>query len=313
DDGGQTWINRDTGPAGTDPHSVKKFVVFKGDVYAMVTTTATGQVGIYRTPNTPAEPSSWGPWSDELVATPPGIEGKSTIFNAGTEYLFYGEYEANGQDIAALGGPLLLRSPDGDTWEPVWGRDPSVKHIHGVYEDPYHPGHIYMTLGDTGTPHSVLRSKQHGAPGTWEPIITGGNNNWQSVQISFTQDHVWLSSDRVGFTVAIFDRDELVPRSAAFGEPYMMPVPGGEVGDRFYQLGYLGAVDPETGIYYHNQSDTSTPGNTFANFVLPRIGGRLELLDFGKGGTGGWNANGEVYIAHGNVYIGNMILPAWRP
>ena len=310
-DSGTTWANAPTVPAGSTNTSVQKFVTFKGDLYAMATETATARVGIYRSPNT-ATVAGWS-WTGPLVQTPVGIEGKSTIFNAGADYLFLGEYEAAGTDIAALGGPQLLRSADGVTWETVWGRDPSVKHIHAVYEDPYNAGHVYMTVGDNGTPHSVLRSTEHGATGTWEAIITtpGGANPWQAVQISFSERYVWLASDRRGWSVAVFDRDDLIPYVVALNNPYMMAVPGAPVTtDRFFEIGYFGAVDPATEVFYLNQSDTSTPGNTFGIFFLPQIGSRLELIDFAKTGAG--LLVGEVFVANGMVYTGNVVSGTLR-
>jgi hypothetical protein len=310
-DNGTTWTNGATTAPGTTNTSVQKFVTFGAYVYVMATDSTSGQVGIYRSTNVSA-PASWS-WSAALVQTPVGIEGKSTVFNAGSQYLFLGEYESDGVDIAALGGPQLLRSADGVTWETVWGRDATVKHIHGVYEDPYNPGHIYMTLGDNSTPHSVLRSTSHGAAGTWVPIITGGDNNWQSVQISFSPDWVWLASDRAGFNVAVFNRTDLVPYSVAVNNPALLAVPGAAVvTDRFYSIGYLGAVDPATGVFYLSQSDTSTTGNTFGHFYLPQMGGRLELLDFWKTGTAGYLTN-EVFVANGYVFMGNAVISAFRP
>jgi len=308
EDYGATWTNRGAGPAGTAQTAVQKFVVFGGMLYCM-TATAGGVVGIYRTANNAASSGDYS-WSGVLEQTASGIEGKSTCFNAGSQYLFFGEYESTGTVIAGLGGPRLRRSADGVTWETVWGRDAAVKHVHCVAEDPYRPGHIYMTLGDGLSPYCVLRSKQHGAPGSWENIIPSvvGQNLWQSVQLSFSQKYVWMASDRSGFAVAVFDRDELVPKSATLNHPYMMAVPAAAaVTDRFFELGYLGAVDPETEIYYLNQSDSSSPGNTCGNFVLPAAGGQLQLLDAGKN----WNSNGEVYVFGPRVFIGNAVYNRW--
>jgi hypothetical protein len=99
----------------------------------------------------------------------------------------------------------------------------------------------------------------------------------------------------------------------AVNDPRMMAVPGAAVTtDRFYELGYLGAVDPATGVYYLSQNDTSTLGNTFGHFYLPQIGGRLELLDHWKSGTAGYGTN-EVFVANGKVYMGNAVINAFQP
>ena len=307
DDYGATWSQKGSGPAGTTNTSCQKFVVFGSHVYVLATATATSVVGVYRATNGTAASGNFS-WSSVLEELPAGVEGKSTILNAGSSYIFLAEYESTGTALAALGGPRLRRSADGVTWETAWGREPTVKHIHCVAEDPYNPGHVYMTVGDGDTTASVLRSTNHGAAGSWSTIISAADNAWQSVQISFSPDWVWLASDRIGRTVAVFDRDDLTPYSAALNDPYQMAVPGAEaVTDRFFQMGYLGAVDPDTGIYYHCQSDTSTSGNTFGIFYLPQVGGRLELIDSGKTS---YHSVGEVFVADGYVYCGNLRIAA---
>jgi hypothetical protein len=137
-------------------------------------------------------------------------------------------------------------------------------------------------------------------------VLAGGANEWQSVQISFSPRWVWLASDRFGFSVAVVDRDTKRAYSASSNWHRNIAVPGGSAGDRFFELGYYGAVDPETEIFYLNVSDTSTAGNHFGNFYLPAIGQALQVLDFGRDH---YMSNGEVFIANGKVYIGNAIFP----
>jgi hypothetical protein len=135
DTGGVTWVNRST-PAGVTTSSVLKAAAFKGYVYVLYQDTASGIYGIYRTQQQP-QGTPFGAWSTPVKTLIPGTSGNKAGFNAGSQYLFIGEYEADGVDIAAAGGPMLHRSADGVTWETVWGPDRTVKHVHGVKEDPY--------------------------------------------------------------------------------------------------------------------------------------------------------------------------------
>lgn len=306
-DQGVTWTYG-AAPDGVTGNSLRRMVAFDGDVYAMAVETATTLVGLYKSAGQ-ADAANWS-WSTVIDQQPDGCTTIPTGLEAGSEYLFFSEYGDEAK-LHALGGPRLRRSADGATWETVWGRSIGTKHIHGVFEDPYNPGHIYMTLGDNVTADSVMRSTEHGAAGTWKAIIVAATNGWQSVQMSFCEDWVWMAADRYGLSVTVFDRDECVPYAAATNYPWMTAVPGGAEGDRFYEFGYYGAVDPDSGVYYHNQSDTSTGGNTFANFVMSEVGGRLELLDINPG-DGMWSGNGRVYILGDYVWIGNCRYPKWR-
>lgn len=203
-----------------------------------------------------------------------------SVLNAGTKYLWLGTYTGLGVD-----GSQIFRSLTGGSYPVSFGPTAGIHHIHSVIEDPYNPGHIYAAMGDNGSPIGVERTKQHGAPGTWETIIPGtapgGDwNPWQSVQISFSENWVWMAGDRIGIDVVVFDRDDLVPMSASTNHHYNIAVPNpAALGDRFYRIGYWGAVDPATESYCLVAMDTSDIGNTQGVFILPHVGGRFELVE----------------------------------
>lgn len=293
DNFGTTWTHNKALPPTIRYNNMTKMVRFKGHFY-LTADDASGNWFVYRCPAVAAATAFAWEASPVFTYRAGANNNVRTAFNAGSDYIFLFEY------ASPPGGPRLYRSQDGVTWTQVW-TDAAALHGHAVIEDPYNAGHIYATPGDNTTASSVIRSTDHGA--TWSTIISAATNLWQSVQISFDPDWVWLAMDRVGATAAVFNRTELVPYVASSNWHYNTPVPGGAVGDRFYQIAYYGAVDPATGIYYTVANDTSVPGNKSGLFYLTEPGGRLELLDVPT-------QNGaEVFIGGGKVWCARRSFP----
>lgn len=78
-------------------------------------------------------------------------------------------------------------------------------------------------------------------------------------------------------------------------------------GDLYFANAYWGAVDPETGTYYCVSNDTSNVGQKQGLFWLPRLGGRIEILD--PGGESNLNMNGFVHIYRGKLLTGRWQRP----
>lgn len=154
-----------------------------------------------------------------------------TAFSRGASgNLYLGEY-TGGSDIT--GGPSVYRSTnDGATWGTVLGPLATTRHIHGVYEDPFNPTHVYVTVGDTGSPDYVYRSIDSGATFTAvETLGAGGLAYWQAVAVGFTQEWVWFFSDQFnGGGVYVCDRDTLTPRVATITRHDHIAVPGASGG-----------------------------------------------------------------------------------
>lgn len=175
------------------------------------------------------------------------------------------------------------------------------RHVHSVSVDPYRAGNVYAAVGDNGSPVCIARSTDYGA--TWSTVISGAPDNpWQSVQMSFSSKWVWVAADRIGLDAFVFDRDEKTPYVAHQGWHYNMPVvPAAAVADRFYQVGYWGAIDPSTGVFHFVAADTSTPGNTKGYFRIPYLGAPIELVETLPASE----TLGEVWIGNGYVWIGS--------
>lgn len=130
-------------------------------------------------------------------------------------------------------GPSVYLSTDGATFSSVLGPLSSVRHIHGIYEDPYNLGSVWVTAGDQNAAHFVYNSTT-GAAGTFNPVTTldANANLWQAVGMGFDANNIWFVSDQVwGSGPYIIDRTTRVPRWATLRTyPAFRPVPGGAGG-----------------------------------------------------------------------------------
>lgn len=305
DDWGVTWAHLRGLPTGTSQSTMSSIREFNGYVYMAITKTATSIVGIYRAPIVASGTTLVWEASPvfEFPSTNRTVNVKST-FCAGTQYLFVGTYSVSG---AGVDDSRIYRSSNGTTWTECHGDDSGlgVKHVHAVAEDPYNAGHIYATFGDSGSPYFMRKSTDHGS--TWTTVLT--SIQWQAVQITFSQKWVYLASDRIGSLVFVFDRDTNTAYEATRGYPFQIAVPGAAAStDRFYEIGYWGAVDPATDVYYGSAMDTSTSGNTQGVFRVIQPGAPLELLH-----SKPTNGIGEFFIGNGYVWTGNWKFPLYQP
>lgn len=299
DDWGANWSNLRGIPSGTAHASLVKVVPFAGYIWAVLQESASGDYKVYRAADVVRTTAL--SWSSALFTMPAGthINVRSAL-NAGTDYLYLGTYTGAGTDDSRI---YRLSTADaegaGTNWQVCYGPTTGVHHVHAVAEDPYNAGHIYATLGDNSSPACVVRSTDGGD--TWAEIIDGSPDNpWQSVQISFSPNWVWMAADRHGLDITVFDRDDLTPYSAATNHHWNIAVPNpSALGDRFYKIGYWGAVDPDTESFLLVANDTSTSGNTQGVFILPHVGGRIELVESKPAG-----GIGEVFVGDGLFWTG---------
>jgi len=249
-------------------------------------------------------------WTATPLSTQNFTSAKSgTQFAHDEHYLYAGEY-GNPPN-----GPNLYRSLDGTTWETVFSEADQLaaigrtaRHIHAVAVDPYNAGHVYLTTGDFGvrTGAALWRSTQTGDPGTWEVVLPTGR--YQSSQISFDVDTIWLAGDNHVDTAVVIDRATMTASTASPTHHYQIPVPGGAPGDAYHRIASHGKVDPGTGIYYCVASDDV--GNTEGMFAIPAIGAAVQLIDPGGQDI---EMRSQVFIAKGKVWSGQWYRPVLPP
>lgn len=101
--------------------------------------------------------------------------------------VYYGEYRANRE---ASPVHVWASADGGATWTPVHRFD-AVRHVHGVFSDPYDRA-LWVTTGDSDRAAAIWRTRDRFA--TIERIA-GGNQQTRAVQLLFTRAHVYFGSD----------------------------------------------------------------------------------------------------------------------
>lgn len=224
-----------------------------GKFYLLGYDTSTSLCCVWSCPAT----STAGPWTwTKLLSFHNNATIIQTAFRLTSVGLYVGEYSSGAinsgttppyqnaaNDIGAGGtpgaasspwGPSVYLSTDGSTFNVALGPLGSVRHIHGIYEDPYNLGNVYVTVGDTNAAHLVYKSTT-GAVGTFAAVTTidANSNLWQAVGMGFDPNYVWFVSDQVwGHGPYVIDRTAQTPRWATIKTyPALRPVPGG-VGGR---------------------------------------------------------------------------------
>ncbi len=102
-------------------------------------------------------------------------------------HLYYGEYWGDRRS-----GPVHIFGSDdqGRSWNPVYCLE-GVRHIHGVYYDPY-TGAVWVTTGDQDEESALWNSDDH-----FRSLhkIVGGSQDTRAVQLLFTENFVYFASD----------------------------------------------------------------------------------------------------------------------
>ena len=299
-----TWSAPKPLPPNSVADEVTRVIRHNDIVFCAGRDTELARLRVWRSP--PADGDTPFQWVATPLSTQDFTSAKSgTQFTHDERYLYAGEY-GNPPN-----GPNLYRSPDGTMWETVFsdadqlaaiGR--TARHIHAVAVDPYNAGHVYFTTGDFGvlTGAALWRSTQAGDPGTWEVVLPTGR--YQSSQISFDADTIWLAADNHVDTAVVIDRATMTAATASPTHHYQIPVPGGAPGDAYYRIASHGKVDPQTGIYYC--VTTTDIGNTEGMFAIPAIGAAVQLIDPGGQDI---EMRSQVFIAHGRVWSGQWYRP----
>jgi hypothetical protein len=299
-----TWSAPKTLPPNTVATQVTRFVRHKDTLYCAGRDGVLARLAVWSSPlvdgDAPFE------WTATPLPSQPSTSAKSGTQLANDDtYLYAGEYGE------PANGPNLYRSLDASSWETVFsGADQvaligrTARHIHAVAADPFNSGHVYVTTGDFGvqTGAALWRSTASGDPGTWEVVLATGL--YQSSQISFAADTIWLAGDNHVDTAVVIDRATMTAAPASPTHHYEIPVPGGAPGDAYYRIASHGAVDAGSGIYYC--VTTTDIGNTEGMFAIQSVGSPVVLVDPGGQGIG---MRSQVFIANGNVWSGQWYRP----
>ncbi len=102
--------------------------------------------------------------------------------------IYYGEYRPNPERSPVH----VWRSDDNAaTFHPAW-TFPDVRHVHGVFPDPFDPAAIWVTTGDDDSESAIRRTDDSFR--TLEPVVRGGQQA-RAVDLIFTVDALYFGSD----------------------------------------------------------------------------------------------------------------------
>jgi hypothetical protein len=289
----QSWFRSSVPwPPGLDKRTAY-FQRWKGVLYCSGTyldASSTKHMGLWRRVD--------GTWTRVLAGVAGSSANTRCVLDGDDKYLHIGEYGR------PSGGPHIYRSRDGVSWEASFTKL-GWKHIHALACDPFRPGHVYATVGD-GIGVTLIRSTNYGSPGSYAIAIKPGT--YQSVQISFASNEVWLASDNAwtsdpdtAFTV---NRDTLMIRDATPNYHQELAVPG-QPGAKWRSNAYFGAVDPQTGHYYCVTGPGSNSGTAQGMFIVEREGAPVQLF----AGPKSIGCLARVHIFRGYVLTDNWFAP----
>ncbi|MGK9270515.1 hypothetical protein KXR83_05880 [Williamsia muralis] len=217
-----SWVDK-TLPSGVSASNLglAKMVFFKGNFYLQAMAGGTTP-SIYRAAPI-ANPGTFT-WSSALATI---TESGASIITSGLatdgDYLYWCSY---GDPV---GGPRVLRSADGTTWTTTLGPGTfAARHCHGVFPDPFNPGHVWMSCGDGGSAGYFYRSTDHGENWSIVPGALGTNQAYQAVQVSFSETHIYFGPDTTANWSAFrADRETLTPQWLCPRTHRLVAVPGG--------------------------------------------------------------------------------------
>ena len=101
--------------------------------------------------------------------------------------MFYGEYRSNPERSAVH---VWKGDASGLSWKAIWRFD-GVRHIHGVYHDPFADS-LWVTTGDRDSEAAFWRTDDRFTTLT---KVVGGCQRFRAVQLLFTEEYVYFGSD----------------------------------------------------------------------------------------------------------------------
>lgn len=105
--------------------------------------------------------------------------------------LYFGEYFMNPERKPVR---IWQVDPQLETWRIVY-EIMSVRHVHGIYEDPLHRGNFWVTVGDFEGECYLLKTCNY-----FKTLERYGDGSqiWRAVNLFFTQDHInWLTDSNL--------------------------------------------------------------------------------------------------------------------
>lgn len=129
----------------------------------------------------------------------------------GNGHVFFGEYLDNAER-----GPMRVyrHLPGSDDVNVAYTFPPSsIRHVHGIYHDPFEPG-LWCLTGDTDGEARMLRTDDG-----FRTLATigGGDESWRAVSVQLTREGVWYATDAEFEANRVFHLDRTTGRRSELG------------------------------------------------------------------------------------------------
>ena len=173
------------------------------------------------------------------------------------DVVYYGEYRQNRERSPVHVWASFDR---GATWTAVH-QFSGVRHVHGVFADPYDEA-LWITTGDRNREAAIWRTRDRF---TTLERVAGGSQQTRVVQLLFTDHHVYFGSDaaRVNHLYRMRRADGAIERLQAVTGPVYYGCRGGG------RLFFATACEPSTLRYTRNVTVwSSTDGERWARFAV---------------------------------------------
>lgn len=157
-----------------------------------------------------------------------------TVCNAGNERLYYGEYNGSRKNRNAG----IFGSDDGIHWFEVL-RISNIRHIHGVFFDPY-TNAIWVTTGDVDLECGIWVTSDDFVH---LDLVAGGTQQYRVIQLLFTKNFIYFGSDALNEENYIYRMERRTGRIETLQAVSGTVFWGCKVGDNIF---FSTAVEPST-------------------------------------------------------------------
>ncbi len=197
--------------------------------------------------------------------------------------IYFGEY---GRNTSRQGVPIWSSHDDGKSFSIIHEvPQGKIKHIHGIYDDPYSSS-LWITTGDKTGECFLIEAIDHNFKDLkW---YGDGSQSWRTVSIFFTEDKIiWImDSPNILPTLQIFDREL---KTISSGQSFDAPVwyikrldAGGALIQTSIEPGKAVTTN-NSKIFYSNNFLDWTEVHRFKKDILPKILFKFGVISFSDG------------------------------
>lgn len=203
-----------------------------------------------------------------------GVLGQQSFVEdtgASPKAIYVGEYCPTNQASVNL----YKSTDDGATWTAVYSfAQGVVRHIHGVFVDPYVTSRVWMTVGDTGTQPRIGYSDDGGVTFTW--ITQSQYPESRAVALMFTATEVMWIPDTPDERAPVYKWNRANQQISTIPASSLLGVDGNFNTPVYYAVNYAGMFAAVTAVELASGGYT---GDQFVHFI---VGDGSNFMDYAQ-------------------------------